>query len=153
MLKPNGGLGLIWNMEDYNSPRSLQVQTEWEEQLREVIWALDDGQPRFKSETWQSAFDNEAAEQLFRLPLNIKTWSQVQTVDLAALENRILSYCMLQNATSDEREWYTWRIRCILQKAIEESQEDGGCGLQMRVSTIVAWAHKDHSSTSSGEEA
>jgi hypothetical protein len=142
-------------MEDYNSPRSLQVQTDWEEQLREVIWALDDGQPRFKSETWQSAFDDAAAEQLFRLPLNIKTWSQVQTVDKAALENRILSYCMLQNATPDEREWYKCRIRCILQKAIEESQEDGtcSCGLQMRVSTIVAWIHKDHSSVSSGEEA
>lgn len=75
VLKPNGGLGLIWNMEDYNSPRSLQVQTEWEEQLRELIWALDDGQPRFNSEVWQAACDHAAAEQLFRLPLNTETWS------------------------------------------------------------------------------
>ena len=142
MLKPNGGLGLIWNMEDYNSPRSLQVQTKWEKQLREVIWALDDGQPRFKSEIWQSAFDDAATEQYFRLPLNIETWGQIQMVDKAALENRILSYCMLQNATSDKREWYKRRIRCILQQAIEESQEGGSGRLQLRVSTIVAWTHK-----------
>lgn len=141
MLKPNGGLGLIWNMEDYNCPRSFQVQTEWEEQLREVIWALDDGQPRFKSEIWQSAFDSSAAEQLFHLPLNLKTWSQTQTFDLAALENRLFSYCMLQSADSDKRECYRRRIRCILQKAIEENKE-GSCGLQMHISTIVAWTHR-----------
>lgn len=150
VLKPNGGLGLIWNMEDYNSPRSLQVQTEWEEELREIIWALDDGQPRFKSEIWQSAFDNPAAEQLFRLPLNLKTWRQTQTVDVAALENRIFSYCMLQSAPSDIREWYRWRIRCILQRAMEQNQEGSG-GLQMRVSTIVAWTQKYSSVPSQGE--
>jgi hypothetical protein len=73
VLKPNGGLGLIWNMEDSNSPFSLQVQTKWEEQLREVIWVLDDGQPRFKSELWQYAFEDSATEGLFCLPLNLKT--------------------------------------------------------------------------------
>ncbi|KAK4671485.1 hypothetical protein QC764_606275 [Podospora pseudoanserina] len=74
VLKPRGSLGLIWNVEDYNSPRSFQVQTKWEEQLREIIWALDDGQPRLKSEMWQSAFDSSVAKQLFRLPLNLETW-------------------------------------------------------------------------------
>ncbi|KAK4663172.1 hypothetical protein QC763_606275 [Podospora pseudopauciseta] len=74
VLKPRGSLGLIWNVEDYNSPRSFQVQTKWEEQLRKFIWALDDGQPRLKSEMWQSAFDSSVAKQLFRLPLNLETW-------------------------------------------------------------------------------
>jgi hypothetical protein len=141
VLKPNGGLGLIWNMEDYNSPFSLQVETKWEEQLREIIWDLDDGQPRFKSEIWQSVFEDSAAEGLFLLPLNLKTWTETQHIDAAELENRIFSYCMIQSATPDEKEWYRRRIRDILQNAIDGNRL--GChGLQMRVSTIVAWTHK-----------
>lgn len=138
VLKPKGGLGLIWNMEDYNSPFSLQVQTKREEQLHEVVWALDDGHPRFKSELWQFAFENSATEGLFCLPLNLKTWSQTQHIDAVEIENRIFSYCMLQSATPDKREWYRQQIRCILQNAVVENQQ-GSHGLQMHFSTIVAW--------------
>ena len=135
-------------MEDYNSPFSLQMQTKWEEQLREVIWALDDGQPRFKSEVWQSAFENPVLEGLYLLPLNVKTWSQTQRVDAVEIKNRIFSYCMLQSATPDKREWYSHRIGCILQTALDESGE-GSLGLQMHFSIVVAWTHKIRSLTTS----
>lgn len=128
-------------MEDYNSPFSLQVQTEWEGQLREIIWDLDDGQPRFKSELWQCAFEDSAAKGLFSLPLNLRTWSQTQYVDATDIENRILSYCMLQNAATDKREWYRQQVRDILQNALIETQQDND-KLRMRFSVIVAWTNK-----------
>lgn len=60
-------------MEDYNSPRTLPLHTEWEKELREIIWDLDDGQPRFKFEAWSSVFKDAAARELFSLPLSLKT--------------------------------------------------------------------------------
>lgn len=125
-------------MEDYNSPYSLRLRTEWETQLREVIWSLDDGQPRFKSEHWQTAFLDRTSESLFQLPLESKTWKMDKWIGATELENRIFTYCMLLNASTEKRERYRKRIRCIL----NDGMDIGKGQLYMHSSTVAAWTRK-----------
>ncbi|KAI0437531.1 S-adenosyl-L-methionine-dependent methyltransferase [Xylaria telfairii] len=132
-----GGLGLIWNMEDYNSPRSLPVQTEWESQLRELIWSLDDYQPRFKSKVWHKPFFDPAAKDLFTLPLNADTWRVERQIPVAELEGRILTYCMLQNADAEDARLHRRRILEILEAGSLLNGE-----LVMRSSVVAVWTNK-----------
>lgn len=129
---------MVWNIEDYNSPWSLQPQTNWESQLRELIWSLDDGQPRFKSEAWQGVFTDPKVAQLFRLPLQIECLRLHQVIDVADLESRIFTYCMLQNASDDQRKKHRQRVRRILR----ESGDAGENQIEMRTSVIAAWTRK-----------
>ncbi|KAJ4022748.1 hypothetical protein NW766_001795 [Fusarium irregulare] len=122
VLRPDGGLGMVWNIEDYNSPWSLRPQTDWESQLRELIWSLDDGQPRFKSEAWQG----------------IECLRLHQVIDVADLESRIFTYCMLQNASDDQRKKHRKRVRRILQEAGNAGDDQ----IEMRTSVIAAWTRK-----------
>ncbi|MCJ1247434.1 hypothetical protein MMC30_004648 [Trapelia coarctata] len=41
VLKPGGALGLIWNVEDYNSPRDWILATKWEGKLKEILWSVE----------------------------------------------------------------------------------------------------------------
>ncbi|KAK5630214.1 hypothetical protein RRF57_005929 [Xylaria bambusicola] len=137
VLKKDGGLGLIWNMEDYNSPRSLPVQTEWEAQLRELIWSLDDYQPRFKSEVWQKPFFDPAARDLFTLPLNAETWRIERQTSVTEVEGRIFTYCMLLNADAEDARVHRRRILGILEAGMWLEGE-----LVMRSSVVAVWTHK-----------
>lgn len=84
VLKPDGCLGLIWNIEDcmafhvfHPSARpdfvredrsdfsSLDNQTEaakktttWESKLNDLIWSLDDEKYRFRHGQWRQVFDD-----------------------------------------------------------------------------------------------
>lgn len=77
-LAPGGSLGLIWNVEDYNAPKSWTPTTAWENKLKAITWSFDDAQPRFRHEKWREVFDKQlgttplsiqAADPLFSLPL------------------------------------------------------------------------------------
>ncbi|GAB7349518.1 hypothetical protein MBLNU459_g0223t2 [Dothideomycetes sp. NU459] len=86
VLQPHGVLGMTWNIEDYNAPRSQKAATAWEETLHDIIWSLDDNAPRFRHEKWRQVFDEQlesnplsiatSAEPLFSLPLgeHIERW-------------------------------------------------------------------------------
>lgn len=52
VLKPAGSLGMVWNIDDYNSPRSWDVHAGWDSEVRELVWTLNDDQPRFRHERW-----------------------------------------------------------------------------------------------------
>ncbi|CAF9924564.1 MAG: hypothetical protein HETSPECPRED_005598 [Heterodermia speciosa] len=77
-LVPGGSLGLIWNIEDYNAPKSWQPTTEWEAKMKDIVWSFDDSQPRFRHEKWREVFEKQlsttpfgiqSADPLFSLPL------------------------------------------------------------------------------------
>ncbi|OCK78826.1 S-adenosyl-L-methionine-dependent methyltransferase [Lepidopterella palustris CBS 459.81] len=79
VLKPGGSFCMIWNVEDYNQSRSAVPSTAWEAKLRDLIWAFDDHQPRFRHGKWKHVFDDQIkstpltmtalANPLFSLPL------------------------------------------------------------------------------------
>ncbi|EHY51992.1 hypothetical protein HRR83_003443 [Exophiala dermatitidis] len=101
ILQPGGTLGLIWNIEDYNSPKSWQVRSSWERTMRDIIWSFDDNSPRFRHEKWQQVFVDQ--QSLFKVPLSQDSvefetwlpkdavWSRLRTLSqLAILEGEEL---------------------------------------------------------------
>ncbi|KAI1612300.1 S-adenosyl-L-methionine-dependent methyltransferase [Exophiala viscosa] len=88
VLQPTGVFGGIWNIEDYNSPKSWEIHPGWESTMRDVVWTFDDNQPRFRHEKWREVFDEQNrsnpltlhfADPLFGLPVgersvDFETW-------------------------------------------------------------------------------
>lgn len=89
VLRPDGVLGMIWNIEDWNAPRSHQATTRWEAEVQDLTWTFNDNQPRFRHEQWRAVFEEQskstplsllkAGDQLFSLPLGehlepFETW-------------------------------------------------------------------------------
>ncbi|OAG45414.1 hypothetical protein AYO21_00048 [Fonsecaea monophora] len=77
-LRPAGVFGMIWNIDDYNSPKSWTIHPGWEQAMRDVIWTFEDGSPRFRHEKWRQVFEDQTASNplsatfanpLFGLPL------------------------------------------------------------------------------------
>lgn len=48
VLQPGGRLGLLWNQRDESAP--------WVRELGEILSALEDGAPRYRSGRWREAF-------------------------------------------------------------------------------------------------
>lgn len=77
VIKPRGGFGMIWNIENYNAPTSWEM-TGWEAAVRDLTWTFDDNKPRYRHEQWRQIFDDQlksnplsinAADPLFSMPL------------------------------------------------------------------------------------
>lgn len=95
MLRPHGSLGLIWNIEDYNSPRAHVATTPWLAALQDLNYAIaderGDTEPRFRHLKWREVFDEptdaiggaDDVRQLFQLPLKEQStpFSHVLTVE------------------------------------------------------------------------
>ncbi len=79
VLRPGGGLGLIWQARDASVP--------WVARLDEIIDAADDGHPRFRTGEWRSAFELTA---LFE-PLREATLHSVQRAAPEAIVDRVAS--------------------------------------------------------------
>jgi len=88
VLQPGGVLGMIWNVEDYNSPQSWEITPGWETTIRNLTWTFDDKMPRFRHEKWRQVFADQnqsspvtltKSETFFSLPLGegcvkFETW-------------------------------------------------------------------------------
>ncbi|KAF2199651.1 S-adenosyl-L-methionine-dependent methyltransferase, partial [Delitschia confertaspora ATCC 74209] len=60
ILKQNAVFGMIWNIEDYNKPKSWKSATSWGQKLNDWIWSIAmDGLPRFRNEQWQGVFERQ----------------------------------------------------------------------------------------------
>ncbi|KAJ8069608.1 hypothetical protein OCU04_000046 [Sclerotinia nivalis] len=60
VLRPGGALGLIWNIEDYNSPRDGRATiTKWEQVLKDIVESTEDGLPRFRNGKWKQVFEDQ----------------------------------------------------------------------------------------------
>ena len=79
VLDPHGGLGMVWNMDDYNSARGFEPTTTWEAKVHDLTRTFEDRLPRYRHEKWREVFDEQvkstplslfaAGDQLFSLPL------------------------------------------------------------------------------------
>ena len=79
VLDPHGGLGMVWNIEDYNNTQQFKPATDWETKAHELIWTFKDDAPRYRHDEWKKVFEEQikvtplslltASNQLFSLPL------------------------------------------------------------------------------------
>ncbi|KAI3320091.1 S-adenosyl-L-methionine-dependent methyltransferase [Xylariaceae sp. AK1471] len=59
VLRPGAVFGMIWNVDDYNKPRSWPATTKWEQKLNDFVLKFDDGLPRFRHHKWQEVFEKQ----------------------------------------------------------------------------------------------
>ncbi|KAI9818182.1 MAG: hypothetical protein M1827_000807 [Pycnora praestabilis] len=69
VIHTGGVFAMIWNVEEYNQPKSWPTTTSWESKIKAITWSFDDAHPRFRHEKWRGVFE----AQLKTTPLTIQT--------------------------------------------------------------------------------
>ena len=113
VLRPGGGLGLIWQARDVVRP--------WIERLEEIIDRADDGHPRFRTGEWRDAFDRatlSAREAFDRVPLfdpiEDATFGTVQRGDPETIVDRVASISYVAAMPRDRRDAVLDEVRDLL---------------------------------------
>jgi MOSC domain-containing protein YiiM/SAM-dependent methyltransferase len=102
ILKPSGGLGLVWQVRDASVP--------WVARLDEIINRADDGHPRYRTGEWRLAFDRTA---LFE-PLRRETLQHVQRASPEAIVDRVASISYIGAMPPDRRVQVLDEVRALL---------------------------------------
>ena len=106
ILRPGGGLGLIWNVRDET--------LEWMADLSKIINEYWDagGIPRYWQGAWKRSFEDKGAE-LFT-PLRRKEFRYVQTGDYQTMLKRFLSISYISTLPAEEQGVFLRRIAELL---------------------------------------
>ncbi|KAF2710288.1 methyltransferase domain-containing protein [Pleomassaria siparia CBS 279.74] len=156
VLRPAGVLGMIWNAEDYNTPRSYSVTSVWESRIRDHLFSLenvnDDYEPRFRHDKWRSVFENQVSStpitaafvggtnSLFSLPLGEDKVKWTVWLEKEALWKRLRTLghvAVLEGVQLEE----TRRIfDDALSGADVERNEHGE--IAVHGTTVLAWTSK-----------
>ncbi len=124
VLRPEGTLGLIWNIRDEAS--------DWSERLTAIFDRLSgEGAPRYRSGRWREAFERT---DLFG-PLHHRVAYHVHHVTPEAFLDRVLSVSYVAAASEDERE----RVRAEVEELLATDPELRGDEIVMPYRTDVFW--------------
>ncbi|MCJ1477947.1 hypothetical protein MMC13_006622 [Lambiella insularis] len=138
VLKPCGTLGLIWNIEDYNSPTDSQPSTEWERKLKEIIWTLDDESHRFRHNEWRRAFEEQtrstpltvaSADPIFTLPLGEDSVKWTVWLEKDAVWHRFHTISHIANLKGEKLEETKNKVYEILNGSDVELNDKGEVAL------------------------
>jgi len=149
VLQPTGVLGMIWNIEDYNAPRSWDITPGWETVMRDVTWTFDDNLPRFRHQRWKDVFDEQNrsdplrlqfADPMFGLPIgessvNFETWLSKEDV-----WKRYRTLSQIAVLSGEELE----KVKKTLFDALnsEETQTDEQGRVAVHGKTFFAWTSR-----------
>jgi len=95
ILKPNGVVVYIWNLEDREGAR-------WVAQLRERIESHEKGTPQFRLNLWRQTFDTPAYKELFQAPEE-RVWSYILPGTLQVVMDRACSKSYIAVLPEDEK--------------------------------------------------
>jgi ubiquinone/menaquinone biosynthesis C-methylase UbiE len=123
VLRPGGGLGLIWNVRD--------EAVEWERKLSELLGRYDAERPRFlQTPAWRNAF---AQTPLFT-PLEERDFRHTQEGDVETMVARVASISFIAALPEAERASFLADVKALL-----EPQESP---LVMHYRTEVYWCRR-----------
>jgi len=96
VLKPDGAVVLVWNLED-------REQASWVAQLRDRIERHEKGTPQFRLNLWRDLFDTPAYKEYFHPPEET-TWSYVIPSTLQLTVERACSKSYIATLSDTEKE-------------------------------------------------
>lgn len=106
VLKPGGGLGLVWNVRDES--------IGWIRGLTGIIEQYESGVPRYKSLAWRQPFKSTR----FFSPLARAEFLHVQKLSPDAVEDRVLSISFIAALPDSERDAVRNRVRQLVQREL-----------------------------------
>lgn len=147
VLKPTSVLGLIWNIEDYNAPKEWDIHQGWETTMRDVMWSLEDGHPRFRDMQWKKVFDEQGSSNplaifsstpLFGLPVGEQTFEFSRWLSKDDVWKTFQTYSQVVNLPSDRLA----QVEKIFWDAVNspETEIDDQGRIAVHGKTVVAWA-------------
>jgi len=134
VLKPGGGLGLIWNMESSGTP--------WVAKLREMVEAYEDGAPQYRHNLWRRAFQLPAAE-LFS-PLEHRTLLTSMTCTKQMVWDRVVSKSYIANLDDDKKQGLKQRLLAMVEATCPEFSpgSPADATIEFPCATDAYWAIK-----------
>ncbi|KAA1471133.1 S-adenosyl-L-methionine-dependent methyltransferase [Dentipellis sp. KUC8613] len=107
ILKPDGIVALIWNLED-------REVAEWVGQVRDCVESYEQGAPQFRLGLWRKVF-NETYEKLFEPPVE-KVWDYLLPGTLEIVTNRAFSRSYVAIQTDDVKAKIKTDIQAIVER-------------------------------------
>jgi SAM-dependent methyltransferase len=102
VLRPGGGLGLVWNVRDHATP--------WVAEMSAIVDSYGDAIRRHESGEWRSAFDGDTRFG----PLEMAEFRNVQVVDEAHVLDRVASTSFIAMMPDADRATVLQRVRDLL---------------------------------------
>lgn len=127
VLRPGGGLGLVWNYRD--------EPVAWSRRLTEIVdeYRVRQGVPRASEERWRAAFGWRSSP--FE-PLRVRSFPHIQRASRRGFVSRILSISAIAVLPATERRVVADRVREVLDGVPPDRP---GQMLEMPYRTEVYW--------------
>ncbi len=127
VLRPHGGLGLVWNLRDESVP--------WVAGLSRILDARDPGVPRGRAATWRAPL--EATGRF--TPLEHAEFRFVQKLTPAAVVDRVLSVSFIAGLPAKERSGVAREVRDLVER---DPATRGRAVVELPYRTDVYWAYR-----------
>ncbi|KAJ8462808.1 hypothetical protein ONZ45_g17803 [Pleurotus djamor] len=111
ILKPDGVLAMVWNLEDRDAAK-------WVAQLRDRIEPHEQGSPQFRLGLWRQVFDTPSYMKFFE-PHQEKTWDYTIPTDHSGVVNRAYSKSYIAVLSDDDKASVKQDIEAIVTKGEE----------------------------------
>lgn len=146
VLRPTSVLGLIWNIEDYNAPKDWDIHQGWETTMRDVMWSLEDGHPRFRDMQWKKVFDEQGSSNplaifsstpIFGLPVGEQTFDFSRWLSKDDVWNTFRTYSQVANLSSDRSAEVEKTFWNAINSTQTETDDQGRVAVHGK--TVIAW--------------
>ncbi|KII94948.1 hypothetical protein PLICRDRAFT_47946 [Plicaturopsis crispa FD-325 SS-3] len=108
ILKPDGVVIFIWNLEDRNG-------AAWVAQLRKSYEEYEQGTPQFRLGLWRATFDTPSYKQFF-VPPEEKVWNYPLVATSDIVVQRILSKSYIAVLPEDKKAAVSKEVQAIVEK-------------------------------------
>ena len=153
ILKPNGTVAFIWNLEDrsiidldFDSFRSSLLfyrdGARWASEVRDVIEVQEQGTPQFRHMYWRQTFDTQSYQREFNPPEE-NTWTYKLQADKEIVVDRASSKSYVAVLPDDKKAEVQEEIRKIVDQGLDRVWIDETQGLfEYPYKTWAVIAHK-----------
>ncbi|KAK9723395.1 hypothetical protein K7432_001955 [Basidiobolus ranarum] len=134
VLKPEGHLALIWNLED-------RSRAKWVGQIRDIYEKHEKSSPQYRLGLWKKVFETEEYHHLFN-PLNEVHLQREVLSDKQTIWTRVSSKSYVASLDAEEKETLKKQILETLDKAQDIEVDEATGHVKFPYVTDIIWCQK-----------